>query len=88
MKKTKKAPFMTKIENNAYFGMRNPNFIVDFPENAIFRKIDLIVTLWCSTAFIFEILHQTERLLNIWPTRMLAKRRMSNCFFLIFINVY
>ena len=31
---------MTKIENNAYFGMRNPNFIVDFPENAIFRKID------------------------------------------------
>ncbi len=32
---------MTTIENNAYFGMRNPNFIVDFPENAIFRKIDL-----------------------------------------------
>ena len=32
---------MTKIENNDDFGMRNPNFIMDFPENAIFRKIDL-----------------------------------------------
>ena len=41
-KNEKKAPYMTKIENNAYFGMRNPNFIVDFPENAIFRKIDLM----------------------------------------------
>ena len=41
MKKRKRAPFMTKIENNDDFGMRNPNFIMDFPEHAIFRKIDL-----------------------------------------------
>ena len=33
-----KQQFMTNIENHDDFSMRNPNFIMDFPENAIFKK--------------------------------------------------
>ena len=33
---SKRQQIMTKIENNDDFSMRNPNFIADFPENAIF----------------------------------------------------
>ena len=46
-KRSKKQQFMTKIENNVYFSMRNPNFIPDLPKNAIltifqFKKIQKI----------------------------------------------